>query len=169
MSPAPKEAGPSGRAAASPVGRGWAARVFLAAVLLQIAVTGGVLIARSLGAVSRAVSERHLGAEARLLRHYPAAYLSAIREIRTRVGEDDFYLMVDAEPEERGASYVVNFLLAPRRGILIGRTRLERGELISRRLAQRKLTDVVVWVHELPRAPELLERADAAARLRELE
>lgn len=153
---------------AATAGRRWSARLFLALVLAQVAVTGALLLARSIGVAARAVAERSVGGEARLLRHYPAAYLAAIRAIRARVGEDGFYLMVDAEPEERGASYVANFLLAPRRGILIGRTRLERGELIGRRLAQRKLTDVVVWVPELPRPPELLDRAEAAARLREL-
>lgn len=156
--------------AAAPSGaRRWAARAFLAAILVQVAATGGVLIVRSIGALSRAASERGLDTEARFLRHYPAAYLSAVRDIRARVGEDDFYLMVDAEPEERGATYALNFLLAPRRGILLGRTRLERGELIARRLAQRKLSDIVVWVHELPRAPELLDRVEAVERLRELE
>lgn len=149
-------------------GRRWSARLFLALVLAQVAFTGALLLARSIGTVARAVSERGVGREARYLRHYPAAYLAAIRDIRASVGEDGFYLMVDAEPEERGAAYVANFLLAPRRGVLIGRTRLERGELIGRRLAQRKLTDVVVWVPELPRPPELLDRAEAAARLREL-
>jgi len=149
-------------------GRVWAARTFLGAVLLQIGVSGGILVVRSVAAVSRAVAERHLDSEARHLRHYSAAYLSAIRDIRARVGEDGFYLLVDAEPEERGAPYVANFLLAPRRGILLGRTRLERGELIARRLAQRKLSDVVVWIHELPRPPELLDRGEAAERLRGL-
>jgi len=145
------------------------ARAFLALVAIQLAVTGSLLLGRSVHAVARAVAERNRGTQARLSRHYPPEYLAAIEAIRERIGEGDYYLLVDAEPEERGAAYVVNFLLAPRRGILLGRTRLERGELIARRLAQRKLTDVVVWVHELPRPPELLERGAAAARLRGLE
>lgn len=143
-----------------------AARLFLAAVALQAVFATALLVARSATAVARAVTERNVDAEARLLRHYPAEYLAAISTIRARVGAGEFYLLVDAEPRERGAVYVANFLLAPRRGVLIGRTRFERDELIARRLAQRKLADWVVWVPELPRPPELLDREAAAARLR---
>lgn len=145
-----------------------AARCFVALLALHVALAATALLARARESVKAAWRHRGQSAEARLERHYPAAYLAAIRAIREQIGEGDFYLLVDAEPVERGAPYVANHLLAPRRGILIGRLRLERGELVGKRLAQRKLADQVVWVPEYPGPPELLDRNAAAERLRSL-
>lgn len=141
---------------------------FVTLSALHLALAATTLLARARESVKAAWRHRGQSAEDRLERHYPADYLAAIRAIRERIGEEEFYLLVDAEPVERGAPYVANHLLAPRRGILIGRLRLERGELVGKRLAQRKLTDQVVWVPELPHPPELLDRSVAAERLREL-
>ncbi len=146
----------------------WTARLFVTLLLLHSVFAAAKLLAPAREAAQEAWRHRGQSAEARLERHYPAAYLAAIQAIRERVGEEDFYLLVDAEPVERGAPYVANHLLAPRRGVLIGRLRLERGELVAKRLAQRKLSDHVVWVPELPLPPELLDRSEAADRLRAL-
>jgi len=145
-----------------------AAFCFVTLFALHVALAAATLLARARESIEAAWRHRGQSAEARLERHDPADYLAAIRAIRARIGVEEFYLLVDAEPVERGAPYVVNHLLAPRRGILIGRLRLERGELVGKRLAQRKLTDQVVWVPEYPGPPELLDRSAAAERLRSL-
>ncbi len=148
--------------------RRWFGRFFLFLVAAQALVAGGAAVVRSGAAMAWAWADRGQSAEASRLRHYPAQYLRAIDGIREHVGVNDFYLIVDAEPEEQGATYVANFFLAPRRGVVLGHTRLERGDLIGRRLAQRKLADWIVWVPAMPRPPELLDRDEAAARLRAL-
>lgn len=105
----------------------------LAMALLAAHVAIGVPMALARSVRRLAEHAPHVGEdplEARR-RHFGAAWVDGIEEIRRRIPEDGAYVLVDAQPVEQGAHYWARHDLAPRRALYLGRA----GELpVSRRL-----------------------------------
>jgi hypothetical protein len=102
-------------------------------------------------------------------RHFGAAWVDGIEEIRRRIPEDGAYVLVDAQPVEQGAHYWARHDLAPRRALFLGRAeelpapRRLRGS-IPRRI---RWAVVVTAADRPPRLLTLQELSEEASRLRE--